>query len=515
MTTLAPARAASQRWRRREALRDKGQFWTPPWVAEAMVAFASGAGEPSPSRLVFDPAFGAGAFARAARRIAERSGVPLDCAGCEPDAAALEQAAAAGVTRADLGRVVRGDFLALDALPPGADVVANPPYIRHHRLSPDRKARLREIAVRRLGGPLDGRTGIHVYFLIHALALLRPGGRLAFIVPADVCEGVFAKALWAWIGRTFRLEAVVTFEPAATPFPGVDTNPVILMVRNATPGDAFRWARVREDGTEDLLRWALEGLPLAATPALHVEQRGLARALSHGVARRTLPEAEPEFVLGDFARVMRGIATGANEFFCHTREGARALGIPDAFLARAIGRTRDVRGERLRAADLDALDAAGRPTFLLVPDGRPLGEFPAALRRHLTRGVELGLPERALISQRRPWYKMERRVPPPFLFAYLGRRNARFIRNEAGAWPLTGFLCVYSRREDACGIEAVWSLLRGPEVLAGLEGVAKSYGAGALKVEPRALERLPLPGALVRRLGLSELAAGRCVAKAT
>ncbi len=512
----APA-STSDRWLRRERLREKGQFWTPPWVAEAMVAYATGAGDAArrpatppgarPSSLVFDPAFGAGAFALAARRVAEISDSAIEWAGCEPDSAALEQATAAGVPRSGLARIVRGDFLALEALPPRADVVANPPYIRHHRLTPDLKARLRQMTIDRLGRPLDGRTGIHVYFLIHALALLRASGRLAFIVPADVCEGVFAGALWEWIGRKFHLEAVVTFDACATPFPGVDTNPVLLLIRNEAPCRTYRWARVREGGADHLLNWTLAGLPVESGEAFHVEQRDLARGLRYGVARRTVSETDPEFVLGDVARVMRGIATGANAFFFLTSERAQALGIPSEFLVRAIGRTRDVPADRLAASDLDLLDAQGRPTFLLAPDGRTLEEFPGALRRYLENGAAQGLDERALISQRRPWYKMERREPPPFLFAYLGRRNARFIRNDALASPLTGFLCVYPRREGAPFARALWTLLQDPEVTAGLEGVAKSYGAGALKVEPRALERLPLPGALVRRLGLAELAA--------
>jgi len=32
-------------WTEREALREKGQFWTPPWVAEAMVAYVSAEAE--------------------------------------------------------------------------------------------------------------------------------------------------------------------------------------------------------------------------------------------------------------------------------------------------------------------------------------------------------------------------------------------------------------------------------------------------------------------------------------
>jgi len=44
-------------WTEREILRDKGQFWTPSWVAEAMVSYVS-----EETDLVFDPATGRGAF---------------------------------------------------------------------------------------------------------------------------------------------------------------------------------------------------------------------------------------------------------------------------------------------------------------------------------------------------------------------------------------------------------------------------------------------------------------------
>ncbi len=48
----------------REKLREKGQFWTPPWVADAMVSYVL-----DDTKLIFDPAGGRGAFLEALRRI--------------------------------------------------------------------------------------------------------------------------------------------------------------------------------------------------------------------------------------------------------------------------------------------------------------------------------------------------------------------------------------------------------------------------------------------------------------
>jgi len=95
------------------------------------------------------------------------------------------------------------------------------------------------------------------------------------------------------------------------------------------------------------------------------------------------------------------------------------------------------------------------------------------------------------LCPRNPWYNMEKRENPEFLFAYLGSRNTRFIRNEAGVVPLTGFLCVYPKSNNPEYVDKLWMVLKHPETSNNLLLIGKSYGGGAIKVEPRALEKLP------------------------
>jgi hypothetical protein len=482
----------------REALREKGQFWTPDWVAEAMVAYSI-SGE---SRTLFDPAVGAGAFFRAARSIERERGLTIKLLGTEIDREALSEAEDAGLSAVDLEGVEIADFLLRPTARFYTAIVGNPPYIRHHRLDPSIKSQLKSIAARLMGGRLDGRAGLHVYFLLAALDRLKPGGRLAFIMPADTCEGVFAAALWKAITERFRLEAVVTFAPEASPFPNVDTNPVIFLIRNLAPRPSLLWARCARAGTPALKRWMSKGLAEAFDDDLRVERREMTEALATGLSRPRHEAVEAEPVLADFASVLRGIATGANEFFFLTRARASALKIPAEFLLPAIGRTRDVTGDEVTAEGLAALDRSGRPTLLFAPDARPVDLLPPHVRRYLLEGERAGLDKRPLASQRKPWYKMERRRVPEFLFAYLGRRSARFIRNTAGAVPLTGFLCIYPRATDAAAIERLWRVLKHPDTAKNLARVGKSYGAGAIKVEPRALERLPLPKWVVEEVNL-------------
>lgn len=474
----------------REALREKGQFWTPDWVAEAMVSYVL-AGEPG---HIFDPAVGAGVFLHAAKTITrEKSSNDLKLLGTEIDPGMLQEAQQHGLSESDLSEVMIRDFI-LD--PPDNSfkaIVANPPYIRHHRLSSKLKVELKKISINLIGKAIDGRAGLHIFFLLRALQLLEKDGRLAFIMPADTSEGVFASTLWKWITKNYRLEAVITFSPDASPFPGVDTNVIIFMIRNEKQKDRFFWAKCTEPDTPLLKAWVRSGFKSSPNSAMEVHERLLSEGLRTGLSRPPLEKEHSGAILLDFASVMRGIATGANDFFFLTVKQAEDLKIPDEFLIPAIGRTRDAPGEEITSELLEKLAGTGRPTLLFSPDGRAIGEFPPFVRDYLRKGEEMGLPERPLISMRNPWYRMETRPAPPILFAYLGRRNVRFIRNAAGVVPLTGFLCVYPNKEESNFVDKLFKVLSHPLTLANLPLVGKSYGAGAVKVEPRALEKLPIP----------------------
>ena len=484
----------------REKLRSKGQFWTPDWVADAMVGYALGGG----SDHLVDPAVGPGAFLRAATRFGELQGREIALLGTELHAEILREACASGeLTSEQLCRIEVADFLTWTPTAQFQAIVANPPYIRHHRLSAQTKRLLGSIALRTIGRRLDGRAGLHIFFLLRSLELLEEGGRLAFILPADTCEGVFAPVLWKWIAARFRLDAVLTFAPKATPFPQVDTNPLVFFLSNLPPKEEFVWARCLSSGSTALAEWTRSDFRGLSGTDVEWRVRSTAEGIEAGLSRPPAAPSHPDDLrLGDCASVVRGIATGANDFFFLTRERVRTLELPHDFLIPAIGRTRDAPGSEVSSSTLDDLDRRGRPTLLFTPDGRALDQLPTPVRAYLEQGELAGYHRRPLISTRRPWYRMERRRPPPLLFAYLGRRNTRFLRNPAGVVPLSNFSCVYPKSQDPEFLDALTSSLHHPDTLAGLPFVGKSYGSGAVKVEPRGLERLTIPAHVAREVGL-------------
>jgi len=487
-------------WEDREKLRNKGQFWTPSWVAQAMVEYVI-----ENSDLVFDPATGKGAFYDALKKCRRLQKKPVKFYGIDIDEKVINEGTIEGYyNEQDCILEVR-DFIFNPPKQTFKSIVANPPYIRHHRLDLQTKAKLKEISQRVLGFTIDSRAGLHVYFLVQALNVLEKEGKLAFIMPADTCEGIFAARLWDWIAKRYYIECVINFSPEATPFPNVDTNPIVFLIANKKTAKQLSWVISKKANTYDLRNFIQSKFKKSDFPSLEIINRDLGEALKTGLSRSPQKDTDARYKLADFARVMRGIATGANEFFHLTKEQAIKLNIPEEYLKPAIGRTRDIEGSYVDSETLRRLDEKGRPTLLLSLDGKETGEFPEEIRKHILSGEKLKLNMRSLIKTRKPWYKMEKREIPDFLFAYLGRRNARFIKNNANVLVLTGFLCIYSKSKNRDYIEKLWQILQHAGTVDNLRLVGKTYGGGAIKVEPRAMDNLPIPEHLVEKYKLEPI----------
>lgn len=482
-------------WNERETLRDKGQFWTPGWVADAMVAYVS-----ENTDLVFDPASGRGAFYKALLKL-NKPGISFF--GTDVDTEVLEDEIYLPTGQAGNHKncfVEKRDFIKDPPQRKFKAIVANPPYIRHHRIHEETKILLKQLSMRITGDTIDGRAGYHIYFLIQALSLLEQNGKLAFIMPADTCEGKFAKNLWKWISEKFCIESVITFDEMATPFPNVDTNAMVFLIKNSRPTKTLHWVKANQAYSTDLFNFISSNFKKQKFETIEVIDRQLKEGIVTGFSRPEQTHNGFKFHLNDFANVMRGIATGSNEFFFLTAQQVKGLQIPKAFLKRAVGRTKDVTKSVLTAKDVEELEKGNRPTYLLSING--YDKLPKAINSYLKVGEEMGLPGRSLIQQRKPWYKMEKRAVPPLLFAYLGRRNTRFIKNDAGVLPLTGFLCVYPIYDDKEYIDNLWQALNHPDTLENLKLVGKSYGSGAIKVEPGNLNKLPIPEHIVNQFNL-------------
>jgi type I restriction enzyme M protein len=225
---------------------DKGQFFTPrhvvDWIARVMLL--------APGERVLDPACGSGAFLAHARAHAA-----VEAHGRDVDRRAVRVARLLAIaTGADPGRIVRADSLRREAPPPPADVVlTNPPF------AGDATHDGYEVAA------IGRRAERDALFLERCLELLRPGGRLAIVLPHSKVAADGWGALRRWLVERARVFAVVGL-PRETFLPHTSQKTAVLFAKRRERPRTWRELDVSERtlfAVSERAGKAVSGEPLA------------------------------------------------------------------------------------------------------------------------------------------------------------------------------------------------------------------------------------------------------------
>lgn len=490
-----------------------GQFWTNEQIAEWMVAWLL---QPHP-RYLADVGCGAGNFLlKAAQYLGKMDGATA-LYGCDVSPLLLNVTQAAFLTQQG-NALPAWPVLAVQnyldaALPAETDaVICNPPYTRHHHIAPALKDALQAFFKMRLHIDVSRQGTLAFYFLLKLIAEMPDGARGAVIVPMEVLDARYGKAARRVLCQHTTLSAIIHFSPQMNAFHKVDVGASILL---------FRKGYEKQNQVRHL---TLHALPtgdelLSCLEANHPEKRDLPFGSLVVQPQDDLTEvpkwfsiATPEpsnedwqnsglvVPLKALAKVVRGIATGANEFFALPTQQVRQHSL-EPYVVRTLHRNREVQDIILDEARWQALSDEGKCVWLLYLNNEDVSEHPQ-LRAYLEQGEARGYHRRSLVQTRKKWYAMEQRDVPAIFFTILTRGNPRFILNRAGVRPLNMFSLIYPNRyvTDADATEILWALLNSNFSLSRLHSVSRTYGGNTLKVEPRELDNLPV----INPLALSE-----------
>ncbi|MSU80236.1 MAG: class I SAM-dependent DNA methyltransferase [Gemmataceae bacterium] len=104
-------------------------------------------------------------------------------------------------------------------------VIGNPPYVRQEWIAKDKPFLQRHYKA------YDGVADLYVYFYELGMKLLKPGGRLGFVVTNKWMRAGYGEALRKFFGDSAWVEQVVDFGHAKQIFPDADVFPSILIAR--------------------------------------------------------------------------------------------------------------------------------------------------------------------------------------------------------------------------------------------------------------------------------------------
>lgn len=463
-----------------------GAYYTPEDLASILVSWALA----HRAGTVLDPSFGGCAFLNAAAAVLRDQGIP-DAGrlvyGVDIDGACVEYVHNSHGLRST--HCIVRDFLEVrpDELPgaPFDAIVGNPPFVRHHWLKGATRSAARAL-VEDSPITLPATASTWAYFIVHALSFLRPGGRLAMLVPEAILQADYAAPIRSALSECFRHIYLIHIRDRL--FEG--TNEPVVVIAGAGFG---KKGEVRIDAVEtaDELAEVLGSSTSKRRSSRTIVANGRSASNATLNLLRSLELQKSVVSLDSLAVARIGIVTGANNHFIRSQRELADLGVPSKAQRPIVSRTTWLSGLELTVQDHGALVEANKRALLVRPV--PDTEKTKGIQDWIAEGRARGIHQRFKCNERSPWFRVDLTTTPD-AFATCTRLGPPLLVLNRTEYPCTNAL--YSLRwkadiEVAPEIVALGFLTTAVTVWAELHG--RRYGGGVLKLDLGTLSRVPVP----------------------
>lgn len=465
----------------------RGGFYTPAPIAEFLAKWIS---QIKP-KTILEPSCGDGAFIGA---IAS-SGITgiKNITACEIN----EEEALKAEARTDLPvTMLKNDFLRWYLFVARSNqqfdaVIGNPPFIRYQYLGTEQQM-LAEKIFGGMGLPFTKHTNAWVPFVLASIHLLRPGGRLAMVIPSEIFHIPHAQSLRRYLAE--QCSRILIIDPEEIWFKDTLQGTVLLMAEKKAQrsdenfGVSIIPIKSRESlgrNPEDLFRNAaytngatIEGkwMPIFLTSR---ERSLLADLKAHADVRK----------FSEIASVDVGIVTGANKFFLVTDATVAEYGL-QRWAHPMFGRSNHVQGLIYSDTDHKANKDTGLPANFLWFDEDKIEKLPDNVLAYLETGLDENLHKRFKCRTRKTWYKVPSVYSAPIGMLKRAHHFPRLVLNDANAYSTDT-----AYRINPLGIkpESLVNAFVNSLTCLSSEMEGRHYGGGVLELVPSEIERLLIP----------------------
>lgn len=447
-----------------------GQFFTPILVAKFMVDWVLKSGK----KELFDPGVGLGAFFDCVQHSPE-----IQAYGMEIDSKIYQ----AAVNRNWVNRpeINKDDYLLSWGRRYG-NIVCNPPYVKFHHFSS--RSDVFGNFERHLNISLSGYMNVASTFLMKSISELKNDGRLAYLMPFEFMNTGYGVAVKQFLVKDRHLKAFIQLECEEEVFPGVTTTVGIVLYDRAHTFSSVDFFSIKK--LQDLSD-VLDGDPIKTLAYEDLDVTAKWIWYFQGVD--WTKGGEGLISLREYGRFVRGIATGANDFFVLTPSKARALRLGIFDVRPCVTKSRQVSGEIFGDDEFVTLRNEDAPVLLFSPNGRAVG----SAQGYVEVGERRGYSKRYLTRNRKPWYKVEERDVAAIWVGVFSRGGYKVVLNRSKALNLTCFHGFIPSSESVQYVDGLFLYLCSN---VGREIVSRSgrrYGNKLDKFEPNDLNEALVP----------------------
>jgi adenine-specific DNA-methyltransferase len=457
------------------------QFFTPYLVAKFMANWILANPD---CKTILDPAMGLGIFFRA---MLENTNKKLSFKGYDIDDKVVESAKNLFSDEENI-EIVHKDYMFNDWNNCYDGIICNPPYLKFHDFTT--KDEILAEFQSRLGLKLNGFTNLYTLFLLKSIHQLNKNGRCAYLIPSEFLNSDYGTLVKKHLIENKSLRYVIIFDFKENMFADALTTSSIFLFANDNEKKEVEFINLTS-------QTALEKLTEKITdyPNLEIEK-------AHKIAYSALnPDIKWRFYyqtqnkqnyknlvpFSMYAKVVRGIATGDNDYFSFTIQKQIEFGIEDKYLLPCIAKSTDIIGSFFTENNFQELKQKNKKVLLFNGIDFKNDLSNEKLKSYIELGEKNGTSQRFLTSNRNPWYALENRMPSPIWVGVFNRTGLRFVRNEANIRNLTTFHCVYFNTMFMQETDLFFAYLLTDLAKEIFNDNKREYGNGLNKFEPNDL----------------------------
>jgi adenine-specific DNA methylase len=333
-------------------------------------------------------------------------------------------------------------------------------------------------------------TNAWVSFVVGAALLLKDeGGKIGFVLPAEILQVSYAKQLRAFLAHFFNKINIVSFQKLV--FPNIQQEVVLLLCeKNDTDDHNIEHIELK-DATElamlDVARLRSPKKKLDFNSNkwtfYFLEQEEI-DFLENIAKRHNIP------MLGKFANVEVGITTGSNDFFSVPLSVVEKFALQQ-FAEPLVGRSVQVSGAVFTHADWEInRNSKAKAHLLVFPERQYLEKEEDALE-YIANGENRGIHEGYKCGIRNDWFVVPSLKISDALFIRRNNLFPRLIANDAGAFTTDTMHRVFLHPKT--DLKAFVASYYNSLSLAFTEVCGRSHGGGVLELMPNEAERVLLP----------------------
>ena len=454
------------------------QFFTPQPIANLMSDWLLGN---KSLKTVLEPAFGLGIFSRTLLSKQDK----LKIKGFDIDETIFNEARTYFKSHKNVSLNLE-DYMYNDWKNKYDGIICNPPYLKFHDY--DNKQILQEVE-NNLKFKFNGFTNLYTLFLLKSTFQLKKEGRTAYIIPSEFLNSDYGRLVKEYLLKTKTLRHLFVIDFKENVFDDAMTTASILLLANDKNNSEINISTI--DSKADL---QLIDAYIKSYPKEKGEFNFKLNDLDPNIKWRKYYQLQNSInyknlvPFSSYAKVVRGIATGANDYFTFKESKAKEFSIPKENLMPCICKAKDVKSNFFTESDYKNLVKNNELAYLF--DGQNSNN--KSVLNYIEKGVKEKVNEKYLTKSRKPWYSLENRPPAPIWVSVFNRNGVKFIRNESKISNLTIFHCVYPTNSNLFSKvtnDLLFAYLLTDVAKEIFSDNRREYGNGLKKFEPNDLNK--------------------------